>query len=119
MARRFELTENLFGDILSDEAAVLTGSLGMLASATIGGDVDFYEPVHGSAPEIAGKNIANPLGAIWSAALMLEHLGELDAATRVVRAVESVCREGIRTGDVGGSARTSEVGDAVAARVTE
>src|SRR5207248_11599277 len=67
------LTENLFGDILSDEAAVITGSLGMLPSATIGGEVDLYEPVHGSAPDLAGKGIANPLGAIWSAALLLRH----------------------------------------------
>ena len=71
--RRFDvlLTENLFGDILSDEAAVITGSLGMLASATIGGDVGLYEPVHGSAPDIAGRGIANPFGAIASAAMLL------------------------------------------------
>ena len=67
------LTENLFGDILSDEAAVITGSLGMLPSATIGGTVNLYEPVHGSAPDIAGKGIANPLGAILTAAMLLRH----------------------------------------------
>src|SRR5215470_5682256 len=77
--RRFDvlLTENLFGDILSDEAAVITGSWGMLASASIAGDVGLYEPVHGSAPDIAGKNIANPLGAIASAAMMLRHTFKL------------------------------------------
>src|SRR5205823_3676028 len=77
--RRFDviLTENLFGDILSDEAAVISGSLGMLASATVGGSVDLYEPVHGSAPDIAGKGIANPLGAIASAAMMLRHTARL------------------------------------------
>jgi 3-isopropylmalate dehydrogenase len=79
--RRFDviLTENLFGDILTDEAAVITGSLGMLASATIGGEVDLYEPVHGSAPDIAGRNIANPIGAIWSAALLLRYTAQLEA----------------------------------------
>src|SRR5437867_5512266 len=78
--RRFDviLTENLFGDILSDEAAVITGSLGMLSSATVGGAVDLYEPVHGSAPDIAGKGIANPLGAIASAAMLLRHTAHLD-----------------------------------------
>src|SRR6185295_8863951 len=78
--RRFDvlLTENLFGDILSDEAAVITGSLGMLASATIGGEVGLYEPVHGSAPDIAGQGIANPFGAIASAAMLLRHSGGLE-----------------------------------------
>ncbi len=70
------LTENLFGDILSDESAVITGSLGMLPSATIGGKVNLYEPVHGSAPDIAGKGLANPLGAILTGALILRHTGE-------------------------------------------
>src|SRR5437764_732397 len=89
--RRFDVivTENLFGDILSDEAAVITGSLGMLASATIGGQVDFYEPVHGSAPEIAGKNIANPLGAIASAALLLRYTAKNEpAAAAIEMAIE-------------------------------
>ncbi len=78
--RRFDvlLTENLFGDILSDEAAVITGSLGMLASATIGGEVGLYEPVHGSAPDIAGHGTANPCGAIASAAMMLRHSFNLE-----------------------------------------
>src|SRR5207237_2224467 len=77
--KRFDviLTENLFGDILSDEASVIAGSLGMLASATVGGSVDLYEPVHGSAPDIAGREIANPLGAIASAAMLLRHTANL------------------------------------------
>jgi 3-isopropylmalate dehydrogenase len=78
------LTENLFGDILSDESAVITGSLGMLPSATIGGKVNLYEPVHGSAPDIAGKGLANPLGAILTAALILRHSGGLEASVRKV-----------------------------------
>jgi tartrate dehydrogenase/decarboxylase/D-malate dehydrogenase len=76
-----------------------------------------FEPVHGSAPDIAGHGIANPLGAIWSASLMLDHLGEPEAARRLLAAVERVCRDGILTRDVGGTANTSEVGDAVASRV--
>jgi tartrate dehydrogenase/decarboxylase/D-malate dehydrogenase len=73
--------------------------------------------VHGSAPDIAGQGIANPLGAIWSAALMLDHLGEADASARLMSAIEEVCRAGMLTRDLGGSASTSEVGDAVAARL--
>ena len=112
------VASNLFGDILTDLAAVLQGGMGMAASASLGaGGVAMFEPVHGSAPDIAGQGIANPLGAIWSAVLMLEHLGERDAAARLMGAVEGVCREGILTRDVGGSASTNEVGDAVAARV--
>jgi tartrate dehydrogenase/decarboxylase/D-malate dehydrogenase len=118
------VASNLFGDVLTDIAAVVQGGMGMAASASVapGSEqrpVGIFEPVHGSAPDIAGRGIANPLGAIWSAALMLEHLGELDASARVMRAVEAACREGVRTGDVGGTSRTSEVGDAVAARVAE
>jgi tartrate dehydrogenase/decarboxylase / D-malate dehydrogenase len=112
------VASNLFGDILTDLAAVLQGGMGMAASASLGaGSVAMFEPVHGSAPDIAGQGIANPLGAIWSAVLMLEHLGEREAAARLMEAVEAVCREGILTRDVGGSASTSEVGDAVAGRV--
>ena len=95
------LTENLFGDILSDEAAVLAGSLGMLASATVGGNIDLYEPVHGSAPDIAGKNIANPLGAIASAAMMLRHTMKLeDEANDIDAAIENVLELGYRTKDI-------------------
>ena len=107
--RRFDviLTENLFGDILSDEAAVITGSLGMLPSATIGGDVDLYEPVHGSAPDIAGRNQANPIGAILSAAMLLRHTAGLDSeATEIERAVWDVLKEGNRTLDLKPSAKS-------------
>jgi 3-isopropylmalate dehydrogenase len=95
------LTENLFGDILSDEAAVITGSLGMLPSATIGGKVNLYEPVHGSAPDIAGKGIANPLGAILTAAMLLRYSAGLDEeAAAVEAAVKKVLDEGYRTPDL-------------------
>jgi tartrate dehydrogenase/decarboxylase/D-malate dehydrogenase len=111
------VASNLFGDILTDLAAVLQGGMGMAASASSAPGTDtpaMFEPVHGSAPDIAGRGIANPLGAIWSASLMLDHLGEIEAAKRVMQAIEAVCREGKLTRDVGGSASTSEVGDAVA-----
>ena len=95
------LTENLFGDILSDESAVITGSLGMLASATIGGKVNLYEPVHGSAPDIAGKGLANPLGAILTAALILRHSAGLEAeAAAIEAAVRTVLEHGFRTPDL-------------------
>jgi tartrate dehydrogenase/decarboxylase/D-malate dehydrogenase len=114
------VASNLFGDVLTDIAAELQGGMGMAASASLApgsGAPGIFEPVHGSAPDIAGRGIANPLGAIWSAALMVGELGEQDAADRLMGAVEAVCRDGILTADVGGSATTSEVGDAVAARV--
>src|SRR5919204_1230556 len=101
--RRFDviLTENLFGDILSDESAVITGSLGMLASATIGGSVNLYEPVHGSAPDIAGQAIANPLGAIASAAMLLRYSAKLEQEARDVEyAIHSVLDAGYRTADL-------------------
>jgi 3-isopropylmalate dehydrogenase len=97
------LTENLFGDILSDEAAAITGSLGMLASATVGGTVNLYEPVHGSAPDIAGKGIANPLGAIASAAMLLRHsAGMAREADELESAIEEVLEAGYRTADLAG-----------------
>jgi 3-isopropylmalate dehydrogenase len=95
------LTENLFGDILSDESAVITGSLGMLPSATIGGKVNLYEPVHGSAPDIAGKGLANPVGAILTGALILRHSGGLEAeAAAIEAAVRKVLELGFRTPDL-------------------
>ena len=95
------LTENLFGDILSDESAVITGSLGMLPSATIGGKVNLYEPVHGSAPDIAGKGLANPLGAILTGALILRHSGGLEAeAATIETSVRKVLEQGFRTPDL-------------------
>lgn len=95
------LAENLFGDILTDEAAVITGSLGMLPSATVGGKVNLYEPVHGSAPDIAGKGIANPLGAILTAAMLLRHSANLETeAAAVKQAVGNVLNRGYRTADL-------------------
>jgi 3-isopropylmalate dehydrogenase len=102
--RRFDVivTENLFGDILSDEAAMITGSLGMLPSASLGdGGIGLYEPVHGSAPDIAGKDVANPLAAILSAAMLLEHSLDAPAAAEAVRrAVTAVLADGHRTADL-------------------
>jgi 3-isopropylmalate dehydrogenase len=95
------LTENLFGDILSDESAVITGSLGMLPSATIGGKVDLYEPVHGSAPDIAGKGLANPLGAILTVSMILRLTAKLEEEAAAIRAaVRKVLEQGFRTPDL-------------------
>jgi 3-isopropylmalate dehydrogenase len=95
------LTENLFGDILSDESGVITGSLGMLPSATIGGNVNLYEPVHGSAPDIAGQGKANPIGAILTAAMVLRHSASLEREAQAVEAaVAKVLAEGYRTADI-------------------
>jgi 3-isopropylmalate dehydrogenase len=112
------LAENMFGDILSDEAGAVVGSLGLLASASIGGPVGLYEPVHGSAPDIAGKGIANPLGAILSAAMMLRHSFVLEAeAACIENAVETTLSQGHRTQDLAGSgtqfASTAEMGQHV------
>jgi 3-isopropylmalate dehydrogenase len=104
------LTENLFGDILSDEAGVITGSLGMLPSATIGGKVDLYEPVHGSAPDIAGKGIANPIGAILTAAMLLRHSAGLEQdAGAIEAAVKKVLDQGNRTADLARSDKGANV----------
>jgi tartrate dehydrogenase/decarboxylase / D-malate dehydrogenase len=114
------VASNLFADILTDLAAALQGGMGMAASANLAPGTDspgLFEPVHGSAPDIAGQGIANPAGAIWSAALLLEHLGESAASAALMAALEDVCREGPKTRDVGGTATTREVGDAIAAAV--
>jgi 3-isopropylmalate dehydrogenase len=119
------LTENLFGDILSDEAAVITGSLGLLASATIGGAIDLYEPVHGSAPDIAGQDIANPLGAIASAAMLLRYTARLEhEAQDIEAAIRAVLDAGYRTPDINRGTRghlvsTSELGQLVVEAVAE
>ena len=115
------VTENMFGDILTDEASVISGSLGMLSSASVGAEVALFEPIHGSYPQAAGKNIANPMATILSAAMLLEHLG-LDAEGRAVReAVNAALAAGVVTEDLAapGMRRysTSEVGDYVAAHV--
>jgi 3-isopropylmalate dehydrogenase len=95
------LTENLFGDILTDESAVITGSLGMLPSATLGGKVNLFEPVHGSAPDIAGKGLANPLGAILTSAFVLRYSGGMEAEARIIeKAVRKVLADGFRTPDL-------------------
>jgi 3-isopropylmalate dehydrogenase len=109
------LTENLFGDILSDEAAMLTGSIGMLPSASLGdGGPGLFEPVHGSAPDIAGTGKANPLAMILSAAMMLRHGLEMpDEAAAIEAAVDAALDEGLRTADLGGAATTDEATEAV------
>ena len=109
---------NLFGDILSDLGPACTGTIGIAPSANINPEREFpslFEPVHGSAPDIYGKNIANPIGQIWSGAMMLEHLGHPDAAKAIMRAIETVLAEGPRTPDMGGRANTADLGKAVAA----
>src|SRR6266540_2824951 len=111
------VTENLFGDILSDEAAVLTGSLGMLPSASIGGKVGLYEPVHGSAPDIAGKGVANPLGAIASAAMLLRYTCKLEREAKAIEdAISKALADGYGTPDLKSQpkrASTTELGDVV------
>ena len=120
--RHFEVivTENMFGDILSDEAAMLTGSIGLLPSASLG-EPDapgLFEPVHGSAPDIAGQGVANPLAMILSAAMMLRHgLGREEAAARIESAVDSALEGGLRTRDLGGTATTDEATTAVLAHL--
>ena len=108
------VTNNMFGDIVTDLAAALQGGLGMAASGNINpGNVSLFEPVHGSSPPLAGKNIANPMGSILTASMLLEHLGLNDAAAAVERAVIACVNEGRTTVDVGGNLGTREVGDAV------
>jgi tartrate dehydrogenase/decarboxylase / D-malate dehydrogenase len=111
------VTSNLFADILTDIGAAIQGGMGLAASANVnpdGGYPGMFEPVHGSAPDIAGTGRANPIGAVWAGALMLEELGEARAARAVMDAIEAVLARGaVRTGDLGGSAGTNEVGDAL------
>jgi tartrate dehydrogenase/decarboxylase/D-malate dehydrogenase len=119
---RFDVivASNLFGDILSDLGPATAGTIGIAASGNINPErtaPSIFEPVHGSAPDIAGRKIANPLGTIWSGALMLEHLGHREAAADIVRAIERVIIEGPHTPDMKGKSSTSEVGAAVAEAV--
>jgi len=112
------LAENLFGDILSDEAAVITGSLGMLPSATIGGSVNLYEPVHGSAPDIAGKGIANPIAMLGSFAMALRYSFNMGKeADRIDEAIAAALAKGLRTADIKSDGAkvvsTSEMGEAI------
>ena len=111
------VTTNIFGDILSDVASYLVGGLGLAPSANIGDQYALFEPVHGSAPDIAGKNIANPVAALRSAGMLLTHLGDTAGADRVEAAIQSVLAQGIKTRDLGGSAGTREFGEAVVARL--
>ena len=120
---RFDVVvgSNLFGDILSDLGPAVTGTIGIAPSANLNPErrhPSMFEPVHGSAPDIAGQGIANPIGQIWSGAMMLEHLGHPEAAAAVVAAIERVLRDGrVRTRDMGGTATTEELGRAVAAEI--
>ena len=120
--RQFDVivTNNMFGDIITDLAAALQGGLGMAASGNIHpGRTSMFEPVHGSAPPFAGKNIANPIGAILTAAMMLDHLGLSDAARRISQAVAETVREKKTTQDVGGNLGTKESGEWIARRVAK
>jgi tartrate dehydrogenase/decarboxylase / D-malate dehydrogenase len=116
------VASNLFGDILSDLGPACTGTIGIAPSANINPTGDFpslFEPVHGSAPDIAGKAIANPIGQIWCGAMMLQHLGYQAAHDGIVKAIETVTEFGPRTPDMGGKASTSDVGNAVAAALAD
>ena len=111
------VASNLFGDILSDLGSACAGTIGIAPSANINPERQYpsmFEPVHGSAPDIAGRNVANPIGQIWSGAMMLEHLGYAEAAAAIVAAIETVLSTGPRTRDLGGTATTREVGQAIA-----
>jgi tartrate dehydrogenase/decarboxylase/D-malate dehydrogenase len=121
---RFDVivTTNLFGDILSDLGAAMMGSIGLAASGNINPDTSLpsmFEPFHGSAPDIAGQGVANPIGAIWAGAMMLEHLGEKVGARLLLEAMVQVVGDDIRTPDLGGRASTSQVGDAVARAIED
>jgi len=110
------LTTNFIGDILSDLGGAIMGSLGLGGSGNINPEKEFpsmFEPIHGSAPDIAGKGIANPIGTIWSGVLMLEHLGEKEAAGLVMRAIEKTVQDGVLTADLGGTAKTVDVANSV------
>jgi tartrate dehydrogenase/decarboxylase/D-malate dehydrogenase len=115
------VASNLFGDILTDIGSAISGSLGIAPGANINPERTFpsmFEPIHGSAPDIAGKGIANPIGAIWAGALMLDHLGRRDLHDRVVSAIERVIAGGkLRTPDLGGTATTKDVSDAITAAI--
>ena len=118
------LTGNIFGDILSDGASMVVGSIGLLPSASVGGKVGLYEPIHGSAPDIAGQGIANPIATIMSASMMLRDLGELKAADRIDNAIKAVLKEGYRTKDLSSFdakevVSTSEMGSLIAEYATK
>jgi tartrate dehydrogenase/decarboxylase/D-malate dehydrogenase len=117
--QRFDVIvgSNLFGDILSDLGPATAGTIGIAPSGNINPERVFpslFEPVHGSAPDIYGRKIANPIGQIWSGAMLLEHLGHADAGAAILRAIERVLMDGPRTPDLGGKASTEDVGRAIA-----
>jgi tartrate dehydrogenase/decarboxylase/D-malate dehydrogenase len=120
---RFDVVvgSNLFGDILSDLGPAVTGTIGIAPSANLNPERRFpsmFEPVHGSAPDIAGQGIANPIGQIWSGAMMLDHLGHPEAAAAVVGAIERILQDGrVLTRDMGGTATTAELGKVIAAEI--
>ena len=121
---RFDVVvaSNLMGDILSDLGAACTGTIGVAASANLNPSGEFpsmFEPVHGSAPDIYGQNISNPVGQIWSGAMMLDHLGETDAAAAVMKAIETVLEDGPKTPDMGGSNHTADIGNAIVEALTK
>jgi isocitrate/isopropylmalate dehydrogenase len=110
---------NLFGDIITDLGAMIQGGMGLAPGANINPKgISMFEPIHGSAPKYAGKNVANPIASIWTAQMMLGELGEIEGGKRVMAAIEDVLREGkIRTRDRGGSSKTTEVGDVIAEKI--
>jgi tartrate dehydrogenase/decarboxylase/D-malate dehydrogenase len=115
------VASNLFGDILSDLGPACTGTIGIAPSANINPERSFpslFEPVHGSAPDIYGRGIANPIGQIWSGAMMLDYLGHANAAQAIVHAIEAVLLEGPRTRDIGGTASTIDMGKAIASAIS-
>jgi 3-isopropylmalate dehydrogenase len=109
------VTPNMFGDIITDLGAMIQGGLGLAPGANINPDgVSMFEPIHGSAPKYKGKNVANPIATIWAGAMMLEEIGEEGAAQDIIKAIESILKEGkVKTRDLGGTATTSEIGDAI------
>jgi tartrate dehydrogenase/decarboxylase/D-malate dehydrogenase len=120
--QRFDVivASNLFGDIISDLGPATAGTIGIAPSANINPEREFpslFEPVHGSAPDIYGKKIANPIGQIWSGAMMLDHLGHAEATAAIVRAIERVLQDGPVTPDLGGKANTETLGKAIAAAI--
>jgi isopropylmalate/isohomocitrate dehydrogenase-like protein len=114
------VTTNLFGDILSDEAAQIVGGLGLAAGANVGDSYGMFEPVHGSAPKHAGKNRVNPIATVLAAKMMMDYLGEAEAASRIEKAVEEALKEGkVKTYDLGGNATTREAGEAIAEKILQ
>jgi isocitrate dehydrogenase (NAD+) len=113
------LLPNLYGDIVSDLCAGLVGGLGVVGAANLGGDIGVFEAVHGSAPDIAGKNLANPTALLLSAVLMLRHIDEGAAADRIMRAHAAVLAQGVRTRDLGGTASTTDFADAIAQQIVK